>query len=964
MTEGLLVRAGARMVLIPMLAVAAMMLAGCPDDDDDGKKGGGGTVIIPETFPPIPTGRPTLLGMPITINTSASAGNGSASGGNIDISAPAGTVMVDDGRAAPAVTSNFLTAAVLADNVVTLSELLLIDPANTVQNLNEIYVDVVSGGFHLPAGVTLDLTDADPPNVLIRTLSADGVIRIDGTVELTTVPDGVTALMLVSHAATGTAIHVGGEISGGGSSNVANGGRVGMYAEWGDIVVRGTLDLQGTIDLAGSSGDGGDVEIQAWQGDVVLVAGLWQANGIAGGSGGRVEVFSAESMTMAWGVRANGGDNSAGHGGFGGDLDVQSWATLTLNVPYEVNGGSGTGDNGGGGGEVGFVGAEVTGVATGSADGGDGSNGGSGGYQYIECNNVFGAAFDATSNGGASVSGSGGPGGSVQLWCAGTLLVNVLVDGEARGGDGASGGFGGWVELSGNATMVNAQLQSDVSGGEATSATGGDGGSTGIGIWSNLGSYIESATMVCVANGGNGVSGGWGGYIYVEPGAGNDGNVTATVTANGGAGVAGGPTGEGGRGGTFNAANSEGSSDWSLALTLSGSLAGGMSDNDDGGDGGYVELYSRGDGGWYDVTIIGTLNMRGGAALDTGNGGNGGSVYVRTGLGKVFRSGSFNIDMRGGDSAQGNGGFGPSPGRSGGFGLLFECEGSIDISGGTLNLSGGQGSTTAGTGTGGGGGEARFYTGFGDIRFAGTLLASGGDGAGGGGSAIVSNGEAVEFNADADEDGIAGTIRISGTVRANGGNCTGAFGSGGSGGFLWVNNRPGTEISGGDVFISGTLESNGGAGVGAQQFSGSGGGIEISGSGALLEISGVVRSNGGSGAFGGSARYIEVATAATTAMTISGRIESLAGGGDFGGEGGDIDIGSPSFGVPPATIDITGSAVIRSAAGVGTVSGGPSGSIEIDAQGSGGANITVDASATVDVLDGAGNDVPGNVIID
>src|SRR5690606_5883229 len=118
-------------------------------------------------------------------------------------------------------------------------------------------------------------------------------------------------------------------------------------------------------------------------------------------------------------------------------------------------------------------------------------------------------------------------------------------------------------------------------------------------------------------------------------------------------------------GGSFNAANSEGSSDWSLDLTLSGSLAGGMSDNSDGGDGGYLELYSRGDGGWYDVTILGTLNMRGGAALDTGNGGTGGIVYVRTGLGKVFRSSSFNIDMRGGDSAQGNGGFGPAPGRSG-----------------------------------------------------------------------------------------------------------------------------------------------------------------------------------------------------------------------------------------------------------------------------------------------------------
>jgi hypothetical protein len=290
--------------------------------------------------------------------------------------------------------------------------------------------------------------------------------------------------------------------------------------------------------------------------------------------------------------------------------------------------------------------------------------------------------------------------------------------------------------------------------------------------------------------------------------------------------------------------------------------------------------------------------------------------------------------------------------------------GSIDIRGGTINMSGGQGSTTSGSGAGGTGGEAQIYTMFGDISFAGTLLINGGDGPGGGGGAV--SGEAVEFNADADADGIAGIIRMSGVVRCNGGNGTGTDAFGGNSGYVWFLNMDQPMVSGGDIIISGIVESNGGSGTGL----GSGGnssGIEVSSAGSLIEISGTLRQFAGSGDFGGSVSggpY--VASVATTTIVISGTIEAAAGNGTtLGGDAATIQIGSPSWGVPAASIEIAASAVIRNTSATGGVRGnGADGFIDIDAQGAAGANVTVGGGAVIEVLDSGGNPVPANVTID
>jgi hypothetical protein len=972
MTDGVQVRAWARLMMIPVLASAALVLAGCPDEDKDDGKGGGGTIIVPEQFPPIPTNRPTLTGMPITIDLSGGdaqspQGNG-GSAGDVFIEAPAGTVMEDDDRAEPAAGANFLTAAVLADNVVTFTELVGIDPANVSMVSSGVYIDIDGADFHLPAGATLDLTDATAENLAIRGLGPDDRVIIAGTVLCAATSfDGIN-LLLISHATSGTAISVSGTLDTRGTTSGPNAGDVLMLAEWGDVMVRGTVIARGVPGISGG-GQGGDLSILASQGDVVLAAGMWQTNGgsaAVGGfsdQGGRIEVLSAFDMTFAWGIRANGGGGSSAQ--WGGDIRVQCWQVLTLNMPFDLNGGSSTSATGGGGGQCEMEGWVIIGVAAGSADGGDGiDGGGQGGSVYMRGASITGVALDATANAGNAQTGGGGSGGSVEINTDGQLCVNVLLDGEARGGDGTTGGDGGYVAITGDATQTNSNLVSNVSGGTGTTGSGGFGGSTGVGIYNELGAELQQVSLTVIANGGNGFTGGSGGFIFVDPGAGTNNNVTAMVTATGGAAVMGGPpAGDGGRGGFLSASNSEGGGSWSMVLTLSGSMIGGMSDGGSGGQGGGVEFVADGNGGWYEVNTQGTFSMRGGNALATGQGGVGGTMYVSTDVGKVFESDNFSFDMRGGDSAQGSGGPGAGTGRLGNPGLRMFCSGSIDLRGGTIDMSGGQGSTTSGTGTGGTGGEAQFYTMFGDISFAGTLLINGGDGPGGGGGAV--SGEAVEFNADSDADGIAGMIRMSGVVRCNGGNGTGTDASGGNSGYIWFLNMDQPMVSGGDIIISGIVESNGGSGTGL----GSGGnssGIEVSSAGSLIEVSGTLRQLAGAGDFGGSVSGPYVASVSTTTIVIGGTIESAGGNGTtLGGDAGTIQIGSPSWGAPAATIDVLAGAVVRNTAATGGVRGnGAIGFIDIDAQGTSGANVTVDGSATIEVLDSGGSPVPANVTID
>jgi hypothetical protein len=82
----------------------------------------------------------------------------------------------------------------------------------------------------------------------------------------------------------------------------------------------------------------------------------------------------------------------------------------------------------------------------------------------------------------------------------------------------------------------------------------------------------------------------------------------------------------------------------------------------------------------------------------------------------------------------------------------------------------------------------------------------------------------------------------------------------------------------------------------------------------------------------------------------------------LGGDAGTIQIGSPSFSVPAASITVTASAVIRNSAAAGGVRGnGAIGFIELDAQGTAGANITEAAGSVIEVLDSGGSPVPANV---
>lgn len=941
------------------LAAALLTLGACADDDKKRSRTGGGTSVA---FPAIPTEIPTLNGMAVTIDVSGgSDAIFGANAGNVRAVAPAGRVMEDDGRSLPSIDANFLTAGARAGGLVTYADLLAIDPSAVILTGGITVLELWGQDFYLPAGVTLDLADSPTEQFAIRAQGPGDVIRIDGNVWCKR--GGENVQLILWSAANGTAVSVSGNVEAAGDGNTADGGSLLLIATKGDALLRGTVMASG-----GPSGNGGEVGLEVAMGDILLAPGMWVANGGAGdngGAAGEASVRCGLATTFGWGFQANGGEATAGAGGGGGSLSVRCAEILTMNAPIEMLGGQSTFGQGGDGGYADIVGLFITGATAANLNGGEGPTGGNGGSLYFSAESVTGAAVVATANGGAAVGAQpsqGGNGGYLEVHTDGLHGVNLLLDGQARGGDGFGGGNGGNVSINGYSYFENTHLHSDVSGGNGTLGNGGDGGFTGVSMYSSYGEGLKSVFMECVADGGNGANGGDGGFIRIDAQGGIHNNVTAQVSANGGDGLAGG----GGNGGHLQTAGSEGSSDWSMNLTLSGSMSGGAASEGSGGNGGNLNLEAPGDGGWYRVDVTGTFGLRGGAAdglgQAAGQGGMGGRVFIYTGMWKLFESDNFNIDMRGGDSAEGNGGNGASPGRGGSNpGFLANC-GAIDIRGGTINLSGGTGSLLGGQGFGGGGGQARFFTWLGDIHFGGVLLASGGDGAGGGGDAI-SDGEAVEFNADVQAMQIAGAIYISGIVRANGGDCTGADGNGGDGGYIWINNMAGIPVSGGQVFVSGSMVSRGGNGAG-QGTGGTGWGIEISSGGSLVSVSGELLVAGGTGTNGGSAFGPWIATGANTEVTISGMVQAIAGNGTaVGGDASTIEIGSPSWGQPAASITVAGSGVVRSTAGNGPTNGA-TGFIELDAQGTAGANVTLEAGSVVEVLDGDGNAVPANVVVD
>ncbi|MBK9976272.1 MAG: hypothetical protein IPP14_16015 [Planctomycetes bacterium] len=237
------------LAVVALALVAATVLGGCKGKDK--KSGGGGSNGI--IYPQVPVGRPTLVGMPVAIDTSGgdNAGTGDAgSAGNMDIRAANGRVVKDDGRARPVINNNFLTATELGGGEVTYAELIAVAPSQTTLFNNQLFIDIVGQDFFIPAGVTLNLSAAPGSvgQVLIRTHLAGDYIRIDGPVNgVRTTLDSVSLVLLAVDAA-GTSISVDGavDLSGYASTITYDGGNLALFSYGGSVIMGGTVNLRGT----------------------------------------------------------------------------------------------------------------------------------------------------------------------------------------------------------------------------------------------------------------------------------------------------------------------------------------------------------------------------------------------------------------------------------------------------------------------------------------------------------------------------------------------------------------------------------------------------------------------------------------------------------------------------------------------------------------------------------------------
>ncbi len=316
----------------------------------------------------------------------------------------------------------------------------------------------------------------------------------------------------------------------GGGGGAAAGGNAGSSGD----TVNLNLSVGGS---GGVAGDGGDITITN-DGNISTGALLTDTDGNTLTTGGDAVGILAQSIGGGGGVGGS-SDTAATIGPVGQYEDL-------LNPPsnsYEANigvGGSGGAAGEGGGininntGSIQTLGIRAYGILAQSIGGG----GGSGGAATSTSNSVLGGS---TSDGKAgtysadiSVGGSGGAsgdGGSVSISNSGSILTagygahailahsvgggggvgaEGSVDnstsiglGASLGGDGASGGYGGPVDIDENGTLWTA---GDDAYGILAQSIGGGGGTAGVGC-SNSGPSgpTGNSASLCLGNSGNGV---------------------------------------------------------------------------------------------------------------------------------------------------------------------------------------------------------------------------------------------------------------------------------------------------------------------------------------------------------------------------------------------------------------------------------------------------------------------------
>ena len=231
-----------------------------------------------------------------------------------------------------------------------------------------------------------------------------------------------------------------------------------LYAA-GDITIDKNITLAGTT----SDSDGGELDVQSYEGSVTINGNV---DVTAGGdsTGGDITVAAGDDVTVASKLDASGGDFD------GGNIDITATDDVDISADLTVSSSNGEG----GGGSIGVTaGGDITMASSGSgnivlqADGNKSSDNyaGDGGYvQFIASGDITVSSTVRMRANGAKPDGAGG---MVELTAGGDLSLAGQLNALGKGSDG----MGGDIDLAAGGDIV-------VSGSAGIDATGKGGAGT------------------------------------------------------------------------------------------------------------------------------------------------------------------------------------------------------------------------------------------------------------------------------------------------------------------------------------------------------------------------------------------------------------------------------------------------------------------------------------------------------
>jgi len=636
--------------------------------------------------------------------------------------------------------------------------------------------------------------------------------------------------------------------------------------------------------VGGGGGDGG-FSVAATVSSGVGASLSFGGSGGVGGDAGKVNLYSASTVTTtladSHGIFAQ---SLGGGGGSGGFSVAGGVGGAAVNVSFGGKGASGgKADNvmlsstgaqvttggahsygiiaqsiGGGGGDGGFsvtAGISATAAVGFSMGGSAGAGSDAGTVTLTSSSNVTTTGADSHALFAQSVGGGGGSGGF-------SVAASIAVDptgGSAAaavnasvGGKGGTGGIAGNVVLASTGTDLKTSLSHSY--GIIAQSIGGGGGDGGFAVAGG----ISSGPAVSFAMGGKGGSGGMAGTVDV------DSSSNITTLGSDSIGLFAQSVGGGGGSGGFAVAGSISVGSAGLSASVGG-------DGSTGGDGKKVTVGSN-------SAITGQIsttgaNSSGVIAQSVGGGGGNGGFSIAAG---ISSEASVNFSMGGTGGSAGAGGV-----------VVLDSAASV----GTLGINS---HGLFAQSIGGGGGNGGFSITGGISAESGSVGVSlGGNGAGGGKAEMVtltSNGTLITTN-NSHSDGIHAQS-IGGGGGDGGFSISGGISSSAALNFS-LGGQGGAAGGSGEVIVlnSSTIGTGGSnsAGIFAQSVGGGGGsgGFSITG-GASAESGAAGASIGGFGSGGGDADHVKVTstgTKITTAKDGSDGIhaQSIGGGGGDGG---------------------------------------------------------------------------------